>query len=454
MSAPADAMADRPPAGPPRAYRFPEFARHRLTNGVQLVVAPVRKLPVATVRLALDAGAMTEPRGAEGVALLTAKALLEGTASRDADALAIELERLGASVEIGVGWDLATLTATVVSHRLPALLEIMAELVRAPRFAERDVLRLRGEILAELMNRRAEPRGLADDSFGRFVYARESRYAVPEDGRRESVSALQPDDLAAFHRARMVPEAATLTVAGDVDPDPLVRLAERTLGDWSGVAPAPARVLDAPAHDRPGVHLVRRADAPQSELRIGHVGLPRKHPDYFPVTVMNAILGGLFNSRINMNLRETHAYTYGAFSAFEWRRAAGPFLVSTAVQSEVTAAAAREVMNEIARMRAETVSSDELSLAVSYLDGVFPIRYETTAAITQALTVLVAYDLPPDYYDTYRENVRAVTLPDVLHAAERHLHPDAMQVVVVGDPAVVREPLGEGGFGPVEVVEE
>jgi zinc protease len=184
------------------------------------------------------------------------------------------------------------------------------------------------------------------------------------------------------------------------------------------------------------------------------VGLPRKHPDYFPVTVMNAILGGLFNSRINLNLREVHGYTYGAFSTFEWRRAAGPFVVSTAVQSEVTAPAAREVLNEIERMRAEPVSSDELSLAVSYLDGVFPIRYETTEAIAQALTTLVIHDLPPDFYDTYRENVRAVTLPDVLHAAERHLNPGALQIVVVGDPSVVKEPLAEGGFGPVDVHDE
>ena len=166
---------------------------------------------------------------------------------------------------------------------------------------------------------------------------------------------------------------------------------------------------------------------------------------------MNAILGGLFNSRINLNLREVHGYTYGAFSNFEWRRAAGPFVVSTAVKTEVTVAAAREVLNEIERMRAEEVSSDELSLAVSYLDGVFPIRYETTAAIAQALTTLIVHDLPPDFYDSYRDNVRAVTLPAVLHAADRHLHPDAIQIVVVGDPG----PLGElaGDLGEMEEVD-
>lgn len=453
MSAPAG-VAERPAPGPPRAYRFPEFESHTLGNGLRVVVAPVRKLPVASARLVLDAGAMTEPAGAEGVALLTARALLEGTESRDAESLAIDLERLGSSVDVTATWDLAALSATVLADRLPALLGLLAEIIRTPRFGEREVLRLRGEHLAELVSRRAEPRGLAEDMFGKFVYVSGSRYAVPEDGRRESISTLGPDAVRSFHASRMVPAAATLIVTGDVEPQAVVRLAEQTLGDWQGAKPAAVRVLDAPAHDAMRVHLVRRADAPQSELRIGHVGLPRKHPDYFPVTVMNAILGGLFNSRINLNLREVHGYTYGAFSTFEWRRAAGPFVVSTAVQSEVTAPAAREVLNEIERMRAEPVSSDELSLAVSYLDGVFPIRYETTEAIAQALTTLVIHDLPPDFYDTYRENVRAVTLPDVLHAAERHLNPGALQIVVVGDPSVVKEPLAEGGFGPVDVHDE
>ncbi len=447
MNAPADTLAERPVPGPPRAYRFPEFVTQRLANGLRVVVAPVRKLPLVSVRLVLDAGAMTEPPGAEGVALLAVRALLEGTQSRDADAMAIALEELGASMDVGASWDMSALTATVMSARLPALVETLAEMVRAPRFAERDVMRLRGEMLAELVSRNAEPRGLADDMFGRFVYVPESRYAAPEDGRRETVSVLDPDSVATFHRARMVPSAATLIVAGDVNPATMVSLAERTLGDWTAPAPAARQVIDTPAHDRRRVHLVRRVDAPQSELRIGHVGIPRRHPDYFPVTVMNAILGGLFNSRINLNLREVHGYTYGAFSNFEWRRAAGPFVVSTAVKTEVTVAAAREVLNEIERMRSEEVSSDELSLAVSYLAGVFPIRYETTLAIAQALTTLVVHDLPPDFYDSYRDNVRAVTLPAVLHAADRHLHPDAIQIVVVGDP----EPLG--GLAEVEEVD-
>jgi zinc protease len=166
---------------------------------------------------------------------------------------------------------------------------------------------------------------------------------------------------------------------------------------------------------------------------------------------MNAVLGGLFSSRINLNLREAHGYTYGAFSGFDWRRGAGPFVVDTAVKTAVTDAAAREILNEIERMRAAEVRPEELSLATSYLDGVFPIRYETTDAIAAALANLIIYGLPDDYFDRYREHVRAVTAADVLAAARAHLHPDRVQIVAVGDPAVVRGPLAALGVGPVTV---
>ena len=195
--------------------------------------------------------------------------------------------------------------------------------------------------------------------------------------------------------------------------------------------------------------LVERADAPQSELRLGHVGLPRTHPDYFPVLLMNAVLGGLFSSRINLNLRERHAYTYGASSSFEWRKGAGPFVVSTAVQSDVTVAAVREILGEIDAMRDRPISADELELAANYLAGVFPIRYETTSAVARALAAMVVFALPADHFDRYRDRVRAVTTDEIWRAAQRHLHPDLLQLVVVGDPAAVRAPLESLEFGPI-----
>jgi zinc protease len=196
---------------------------------------------------------------------------------------------------------------------------------------------------------------------------------------------------------------------------------------------------------------VHKPEAPQSELRVGHVGLPRKHPDFFPTLVMNAVLGGLFGSRINLNLREQHGYTYGASSYYDWRRGPGPFVVSTAVQSEVTTPALTEIFLEIDRIRGETITDEELTLARDYLEGVFPIRYESTAAIASALATLVIHDLPADYYDTYRKNVHNVSADAVLQAATEHLHPSELQTVVVGDAEMIQGSLADSKFGELIV---
>jgi zinc protease len=449
----APAGGGRPAPAPPRPYHFPPFERRTLPNGLRLVVAPVRKLPVVSAVAVVDAGATTDPDGGgrDGLALLTARALTEGTASLDAVAFTDRVERLGTAVDAGADWDASVVSMTALTHRFPEAFALFAEVLTSPAFAEREVERLKAERLAELLQLRAEPRGLADEMFARFVYAGSSRYARPDGGSEATVASLTREEVRRFHGARYCPTATTLVVVGDVSADEAERLAAARLGDWTGDAAPRPTVDDAPAARVRRVRLVVKEDAPQSELRVGHVAVPRRHPDYFPLTVMNAILGGLFNSRVNLNLREAHAYTYGAFSGFDWRVGAGPFAVSTAVKSDVTDAAVREVLREIDRMRAEPVSADELSLATSYLDGVFPIRYETTAAIASALANLVIYGLPEDYFDTYRERVRSVTAEQVLDAAQRHLHADELQVLVVGDPAVVRAPLAALGVGELTV---
>jgi zinc protease len=445
------AAAVRPLPSPPRAYHFPAFERRTLANGLRLVVAPVPKLPVVTVLALVDAGAVCDPAGQEGVALLTARLLGEGTAALGADEVAVRFEALGTSFDASAGWDTAVGSMTVLTGKLEPALALMGEVVLAPAFAAREVERLKAERVAEILQGRAEPRGLADEMFERLLYAPESRFARPDGGSESTVAALTPEAVRDFYTARYRPGATTLILAGDVTADEAERLVERVFGRWAGSAPGRVEAAATPARTARAVHVIAKEDAPQSELRIGHVGLPRTHPDFFPVTVMNAVLGGLFSSRINLNLREEHAYTYGAHSGFDWRRAAGPFVVDAAVKSDVTEAAAREVLKEIDRMRAEEISESELSLATSYLDGVFPIRYETTAAIASALASLVAYELPDDYFDAYRMRVRAVTAADVRRAAEAHLHPDRLQLLAVGDPAAVEAPLRALDFGPVTV---
>ena len=442
----------RPTPTAPRSYRFPVFERVTLPNGLRLVVAPVSKLPLVSVTAVVDAGASTEREGQNGVAALTAQLLLEGAAGLDGAALIERFERIGTSVDAHADWDAATVSLTVLAERVPEALALVRDLLRAPEFPEREVARLKEERLAELLQLRTEPRALADEQFSRAVYAPTARYASPSGGDAPSVRGLTRDLVRSFYAQRYRPATTTLVFTGDVSVERAAGLAIELFGDWRGdPAAASPRAVDVSSATRL-VRIVSKTDAPQSEVRVGHAGLPRLHPDYFGATVMNAVLGGLFSSRINLNLREVHGYTYGAFSAFEWRRAAGPFMIQTAVKSEVTAAAVREILSEIERMRSEEIGPDELTLATSYLDGVFPIRYETTAAIATALSNLVIHGLPEHFYDEYRLRVREVTTQDVLRAAQQHLHPDQLRIVVVGDPAVIAEPLADLDGTPVEVV--
>jgi zinc protease len=451
MTATATGKTARPLPGPPREYQFPRFERRRLENGLELVVAPVTKLPIVTVAVVVDAGSVCDPPGLDGTALLTAKLLIEGTQTSDGAELTERFERLGATIDAEVDWDAAAITMTALAEHLPAAFDLLGEVLRTPAYRPREVARLKAERIAELLQLRAEPRGLADELFERFLYRESSRYSRPDGGDEKSVAAIEREHLIAFYESRYLPGAVSVIVAGDISADRAEGLVRRAFGDWTRGAPARAVGDDQPARIQRAVHIVAKPDAPQSELRIGHVGIPRNHPDFFPVNVMNAVLGGLFNSRINLNLREAHAYTYGAFSSFDWRRQAGPFVVSTAVKSDITTEAAKEVLIEIDRIRAEAISPDELSLATSYLDGVFPIRFETTAAIAAALSVLVIHGLPDDYYDRYRDRVRAITTEQILQAAQRYLHPEALQLLAVGDPAQIRDSLAGLGFGPITV---
>lgn len=441
----------RPEAGAPRAYAFPRFERRTLGNGMTLIVAPTHKLPVVSVIAVIDAGAVCDPIGREGLAALTAQMLPEGTASMDGEALALRFERLGASVSTGADWDVATAGLTVLRPNLESALALFADMLTAPSFPARELDRLKGERMAELLQLRTEPRGLADEMTSRFVYAPESRYARPEGGTPASVAAIETRDVGEMYSARYRAGGTTLVIAGDVTVADATMLARNAFGRWSGSAAAPVKVVDAPTSTPRSVQIIAKSDAPQSEVRVAHVGIPRRHPDYFRVVVMNAVLGGLFSSRINLNLRERNAFTYGAHSEFEWRRGAGPFVVSTAVASDVTAAATREILGEIDRIRTEPITEDELTLATSYLSGVFPIRYETTASIATAIANMVVYGLGDDYFDGYRAHIQAISTTDVLEAARRHLDPSRLKITVVGDSATIKAPLEALGAGPVLV---
>jgi zinc protease len=443
--------AARPTASAVRPYQFPAVHRTTLANGLRLVVARMPRLPIVTALALVDVGAAGDPQGAEGLAALMARTLDEGTGGLDGAALTDRFESLGTSFEAAADWDSVVARLTVSPSRLETAFALFAQVLRAPSFPVADVARTRDERLDDLAQLLAEPRGLADMRFSGFLYGPGARYGRPAGGTASSVALFDAAAVRAFHARHVGPSTTTLIFVGDVTPEDAERTARIHFGDWrADVVPGTA-AHERVAPERRRVVVVDKPDAPQSELRVGHIGVPRAHPDHLAIVVMNAILGGLFSSRINLNLRERNAFTYGASSGFDWRRGRGPFVVNTAVRSDVTARAVSEVLAEIDAMRAAPPAPAEVSLATDYLAGVFPIRYETTAAVAGALAGAAVYGLDEDWFRTYRDRVRAIGPADVLAAAQAHLDPSRLLVLAVGDARTVEGPLTDLAIAPATV---
>jgi predicted Zn-dependent peptidase len=381
----------------------------------------------------------------------------EGTQRRDAIAFVEAAERLGASLGATAGWDSLAVHVEVPRARLAPALALLAEMALQPSFPEREVERLREERLNDLKQTMADPRRRVERLFPSVIYADGAAYARLLGGSEVTVRRLDRDALAARHAAQLQPSASTLVVCGDLDGIEVDDLAAEAFGAWLDDATrAPggdASAADPPA-ERRRVVLVDRPGAPQSEVRVGHVGVARRIDDFHAVVVMNALLGGLFNSRLNRLLREERGYTYGVHSDFEMRRSAGPFAVRCAVETEATAPAVADIMAELSRVRQGEVGHEELVAARDYLVGVFPLRFETSAQVAGALAGLVIHGLPDDELDRYRPAVAAVSAEAVLAAARDRLDPERASVAVVGDVARFEAALQDASDVEVEVIRD
>ena len=448
-------VVERPVPGHPRPYDFPPTERTTLANGLRVIVTPMPGRSLVAATLAIRAGASDEPDGLGGATVLAARALTEGTEVRDAIALTEAAERLGASIHAEAGWDATSVGLDVPATRLEPALELLAEVVRRPAFPESEVDRLRDERLADLLQAKADPRRRADEAFVWSLYAASSPYRRPAGGTAETVGPLTAKELRAVHDGGVSPDRSALVVAGDIDAGAVVAMAERLLGGWSASSlPARPVVDDTSAVLRRFIRVVHRHDAVQTEVRVGHPGLPRLNPDYHAVSVMSAILGGLFNSRLNMNLREAKGYTYGAGAGFDMRRGSGPFSARAAVNTEVTVPALLEILAELDRIREAPVTDAELAAARDYLVGVFPLRFETPGPVAGSLAGLFANELPDDELARYRPAIDAVTADDVLRVARAHIHPETAAIVLVGDHDRFAADLAAAGIAPIEVEDD
>jgi zinc protease len=453
-------IATRPTPGQPRPYDFPPFERATLVNGLNVITAQMPGRPLVTASLILRNGAADDAADVAGATSLASRAISEGTERYDAVALVEATERLGAGLHADAGWDASTVSIEVPVARLEPALDLLAEVAAHPTFPVREVDRLREERLNDLLQARAEPRRRVDEAFIGTIYKPSSPYHQPSGGLAGTVGTLDADRLATAWRRGFDPRRMTLILAGDLDGaggGGPVAMAERLLGGWElarGATAIGGPVSSESALSALVIKLLDRPGSVQTEIRVGHVGVPRRIEQFAALSIMSAILGGLFNSRLNMKLREEKGYTYGASAGFDPRRGAGPFSARVAVNTEVTVPALVALLAELDRIRQEPVTATELAAARDFLVGVFPLRFETPGPVVGALGGMVVHDLPDDELTTYRPRIEAVTAADIQAVAEARIHPDRAAIVMVGDAARIVAELEAAAIGPVEVIRD
>lgn len=441
-----------PSLGPERSFQFPRIERRTLANGLRVWTVEHHQVPLVSVLLLTSVGSASDPVDRPGLAALTADMLDEGCGDRSALDVHETLGRLGAQLDTDVGNDATVIGLTTLERFLPQGLELLADIVMRPRFDQRDFDRVRDLRLNRLLQFRDSPSALADRAFAELLY-RQHPYGHLPLGTEGSLRAITIRDVTRFHTRASRPDQTTVIAVGDASHESLAAAVARAFDGWRPAAeaepfPSPD-TFGSPAQPANRLVIVHRPGAAQSELRIGHVALPRRTPDYYACVVLNMILGGQFVSRINMNLRQDKGYTYGARTAFEFRRAAGPFAMHASVQADATAAAIREAFGEMRAIRGERpVSAEELAVGRAALTRGYPRNFETSDQIGRAAAQLSLYGLPDDYYSTFVHAVLSLTPEDVTRAAVQHMEPGRMAVVVVGDrekiaPSVASLELGD-----------
>ena len=426
------------------AGQLPEIYQAGLPHGMNLLGMEYERVPWVSLTCMVKRGAETDPPGKAGVADWTAEFLTLGTARYSQRQLAEKVESMGAHLRSRAEYDATYISLDGLAEDFPALMEILAEVVQNPSFPEAEFPLLLERRRAELAQILDDPRELATRRFRRLFFGA-APYGQAVRGEPESLEAIKLEDLTGHYSREFAPSVTTLVVVGMVPQAWVMEQAHRFWDGWQGGGPPSPAHTTPPSHlAAPGLYLLDRPELTQSEIRMGHLGLPRHHPDYFPLRLVNYILGeGGFSSRLMTRIRSDLGFTYGIRSHFHFRRAPGPFIVSTFTPAENTAQVVQEIREVMQNVRQNGVSAQELSDAQSYYVGHFPLGLETSRTIATQVLNIDLYDLGLDYLARYCENIQGVTLEAAQHAARTHLQPEALVTLVVGPAARCRAALAE-----------
>ena len=445
-------QTEPPAAGPLRPYRMPTLQTATLPNGMKLVVVQQRALPIVTVRFISDGGSMYEPADKGGLALMTADMLREGTATLTGPQLAAQMEKLGATFATTASFSLAQVQLTALVPVLPKAFALAADAWTKPAFPAAEMERVKRQAIAGYDQAMAQAEAIAPRIFQKAVFDPRSPFSRPAEGNATTLGAITRDDVIGWHKANYTPGSTTLLFVGDIDMDTAMKLVTQTMGEWTGAPPRVRQVITSPQKATgTRVILVDRPGSAQSAIKVGGVGIGGGDPDLIPMTALQHVLGGGFNSRANMNLREAHGYTYGAFSEFTTLRGAGWLDVYASVRTDATAPAIGEALKEYRRIVDEPIPAEEWTGKVNNLVASFPASVQTVQGLAQRVQSVILYGLPFDYFTTYRERLAAVTPAQAQAAGRAHMPLAAPTIVAVGDLAVIEQPIRALNLGTVEV---
>jgi len=437
-----------PTPGPVSRAALPTPKRFTMPNGLQVYLVESHNLPVVAANLVLRSGSAADPKDTPGLAGFTASMLDEGTESMDALAIANRMYALGASLSTGSSADASNASVRSLKQNARAAMDVLGDVVLRPAFPAKEVDRIRNDRLTSLLQQRDQPFQTAIRVMNASLYGPAHPYGHTALGTEESLKKISRDDLVSFYKGAYGPKNAALVMVGDVTEAEAKKLAADVFGSWKGdggAAPIPPEGATATSR----VIIVDKPESPQTAVLAGQVGVARSNPDYEKLDVMNTVLGGMFSSRINLNLREDKGYSYGAFSFIGQNRGVGPVMAGAAVRADATGPSIDEILKEVARMRDAGVTDDELKMAKDSMVRSLPANFETTFSTAGTLAQIYMYDLPLDYYQAFPARVEAMTKDDVGAVAKKYLTPDRMLIVAVGDKKLIEPQISKLSLGTI-----
>ena len=444
--------SERPPRPlPAREASFPPYQIQTLPNGLQVVAVLHHEQPAISMRLLVRVGSASDPKNKLGLVHELASLLDQGTQTMSANEFNDAVDSMGALAGAGAAADLTFLNMIVMKDSYEQGLKMLSDMARHPAFAPAEINRQRQQTLSGLKVSLEDPDYVADAVFNRLVYGFHP-YGMPHTGTTESIAGITRDDLLAFHAKYFVPNNAILAVVGDVTATEAFDGVRKVFGDWARQEVPVEKFIEPPTPTRRLI-VINKPDAVQTEVRVGHVGIPRKHPDYMAVNLAIRILGGEGSNRLHNVLRTQRALTYGAQANMDALKESGDFVAQTNTRSDATAEVVRLTFDEFWRLQRDPVSERELADAKAYMTGSFPLTIETPDAIAIQVLNVVFYGLPIEDLQNFRERVNAITVDDIQRVAKAYLRPDRLSVVLVGNVAAFGPSLRGVGFANYETVE-